>query len=64
MVKKKSIKLEIEALVEASVDRLVKSRDFNQYSFKMGECVDFAVALTVHTMHALYSESRRSWFAL
>jgi len=26
--------------------------------------VDFAVALTVHTMHALYSESRRSWFAL
>jgi len=26
--------------------------------------VDFAVALTVHTMHALYSRSRRSWFAL
>jgi hypothetical protein len=26
--------------------------------------MDFAVLLTVHTMHALYSQSRRSWIAL
>lgn len=26
--------------------------------------MDFAVLLTVHTMHALYSQSRRAWFAL
>ena len=26
--------------------------------------MDSAVLLTVHTMHALYSQSRRAWFAL
>jgi hypothetical protein len=26
--------------------------------------MDFAVLLTVHTMHALYSQTRRAWFAL